>query len=70
VKITCGVQVWDGITLENGVFIGPNATFTNDPFPRSKQYPESFAQTVIRMGASIGANATVLPELTSGNIAR
>ena len=66
VTIKCGVQVWDGITLEDDVFIGPNATFTNDSFPRSKQYPESFARTVIRKGASIGANATILPGLTLG----
>jgi acetyltransferase-like isoleucine patch superfamily enzyme/dTDP-4-dehydrorhamnose 3,5-epimerase-like enzyme len=66
VTIKCGVQLWDGITLEDDVFVGPNATFTNDPFPRSKQYPESFARTVIRKGASIGANATILPGLTIG----
>ena len=69
VTIKCGVQLWDGITLENDVFIGPNATFTNDPFPRSKQYPQSFARTVIRKGASIGANATILPGLTIGQYA-
>ena len=51
VTIKCGVQLWDGITLEDDVFVGPNATFTNDPFPRSKQYPEAFARTVIRRGA-------------------
>jgi len=66
VTIKCGVQLWDGITLENDVFIGPNVTFTNDPFPRSKQYPEAFSRTVIRAGASIGANATILPGLTIG----
>jgi acetyltransferase-like isoleucine patch superfamily enzyme/dTDP-4-dehydrorhamnose 3,5-epimerase-like enzyme len=66
VTIKCGVQLWDGITLEDDVFVGPNATFTNDPFPRSKQYPEAFARTIIRKGASIGANATILPGLTIG----
>ena len=66
VTIKCGVQLWDGITLEDDVFVGPNATFTNDPFPRSKQYPEAFTRTVIRKGASIGANATILPGLTIG----
>jgi len=69
VTIKCGVQLWDGITLEDDVFVGPNATFTNDPFPRSKQYPQSFARTVIRQGASIGANATILPGLTIGQYA-
>lgn len=66
VTVKCGVQLWDGITLEDEVFIGPNATFTNDPFPRSKQYPEQFPRTVICRGASIGANATILPGLTIG----
>ncbi|MGV3625168.1 MAG: WxcM-like domain-containing protein [Archangium sp.] len=66
VTIKCGVQVWDGITLEDDVFVGPNATFTNDPFPRSKQYPEKFARTVVKHGASIGGNATLLPGITIG----
>jgi UDP-2-acetamido-3-amino-2,3-dideoxy-glucuronate N-acetyltransferase len=66
VTIKCGVQLYDGIRVENDVFIGPNATFTNDLFPRSKQYPERFARTTIRQGASIGANATVLPGIEVG----
>ncbi len=66
VTIKCGVQVWDGITIEDDVFVGPNATFTNDSFPRSKRYPERFARTVVRTGASIGANATILPGITIG----
>ncbi|MDD2272283.1 MAG: WxcM-like domain-containing protein [Desulfuromonadaceae bacterium] len=66
VTVKCGVQIWDGIRIENDVFIGPNATFTNDMFPRSKQYPDMFAQTVIQNGASIGANATILAGITIG----
>jgi UDP-2-acetamido-3-amino-2,3-dideoxy-glucuronate N-acetyltransferase len=66
VTIKCGVQLWDGITLEDDVFVGPNATFTNDRFPRSRQYPKSFPRTVVRRGASIGANATILPGLEIG----
>ncbi|MGB5059730.1 MAG: N-acetyltransferase, partial [Candidatus Promineifilaceae bacterium] len=50
VTIKSGVQLWDGITLEDDVFVGPNATFTNDPFPRSKQYPDEFAKTMVRHG--------------------
>ena len=69
VTIKCGVQLWDGLRVADDVFIGPNATFTNDPFPRSGQHLESFAQTVIRRGASIGANATVLPGITIGEYA-
>lgn len=66
VTIKCGVQVWDGVTIEDDVFIGPNATFTNDGFPRSRQPPERYLRTVVKKGASIGANATVLPGLTIG----
>jgi UDP-2-acetamido-3-amino-2,3-dideoxy-glucuronate N-acetyltransferase len=66
VTIKSGVQLWDGVRLEDDVFVGPNATFTNDPFPRSKRYQEAVAHTVVRRGASIGANATILPGLTIG----
>ncbi|RYY48743.1 MAG: N-acetyltransferase [Chitinophagaceae bacterium] len=66
VTIKPGVQIWDGITIEDNVFIGPNVTFTNDLKPRSKVYPEAFAKTVIKQGASIGANATILPGLVIG----
>ena len=66
VTIKCGVQVWDGVSLEDDVFVGPNVTFTNDPFPRSKQYPTAFSKILVRRGASIGANATILPGITIG----
>ncbi|MEI7698936.1 MAG: WxcM-like domain-containing protein [Planctomycetia bacterium] len=66
VTIKCGVQLWDGITLEDDVFIGPNATFTNELYPRSKVYPENYAETRVCAGASIGASATILPGLTIG----
>lgn len=66
VTIKPGVQIWDGITIEDNVFIGPNATFTNDLKPRSKQYPDKFLRTVVKAGASIGANATILPGITIG----
>jgi len=64
VTLKCGVQLWDGLSIEDDVFVGPNATFTNDPFPRSKQKPERFSPTLIRRGASIGANATILCGVT------
>ena len=67
VTLKCGVQLWDGVRLEDDVFVGPNATFTNDPFPRSRRPPERFAITIVRAGASIGANATILPGLTIGS---
>lgn len=66
VTIKCGVQLWDGIRIEDDVFIGPNATFSNDIFPRSKRYPQTFAVTTVQRGASIGANATLLPGITVG----
>lgn len=66
VTVKCGVQLWDGLRLGDRVFIGPNATFTNDRFPRSKRHPQQFLQTIIEDDASIGANATVLPGVRVG----
>lgn len=66
VTIKCGVQLWDGLRVEEDVFIGPNVTFTNDLFPRSKCYPESFLPTQIKAGASIGGGAVILPGITIG----
>ena len=66
VTIKCGVQVWDGLRIEDDVFVGPNATFTNDPMPRSGQHLPKYPVTYIRRGASIGANATILPGITIG----
>jgi UDP-2-acetamido-3-amino-2,3-dideoxy-glucuronate N-acetyltransferase len=66
VTLKCGVQVWDGVTLEDDVFVGPNATFTNDPFPRSLHHREKFMPTLVKAGASIGANATILCGTTIG----
>jgi UDP-2-acetamido-3-amino-2,3-dideoxy-glucuronate N-acetyltransferase len=65
VTIKSGVQLWDGMRIDDDVFIGPNATFTNDRFPRSKQ-PFTLLETRIKQGASIGANATILPGITIG----
>ena len=69
VTIKSGVQLWDGVTLEDDVFVGPNVTFTNDNFPRSRRWPERFERTVVKSGASIGANATLLPGVTVGRLA-
>lgn len=66
VTIKSGVQLWDGLRVGNDVFIGPNATFTNDRFPRSKIYPETFAQTRLEDHVSVGANAVLLPGVTIG----
>lgn len=66
VTIKNGVQLWDGLRVEDDVFIGPNVSFTNDRYPRSRQYPDSFAVTRIETGASIGAGAVILPGLVIG----
>ena len=66
VTIKSGVYLWDGIRIEDNVFIGPNATFVNDTYPKSKQYPSSFKKTIIRKGASIGANTTLLGGIEIG----
>lgn len=66
VTIKSGVQLWDGVRLDDDVFVGPNVTFTNDRFPRSKQYPAKFAETVVEAGASIGGGAVILPGVRIG----
>lgn len=60
VTIKCGVYLWDGIRIKDNVFIGPNVTFTNDKYPRSKNRKFSLERTIVEEGASIGANATIL----------
>lgn len=66
VTIKPGVQIWDGVTIEDKVFIGPNVTFTNDLFPRSKNTDFERKNTLIKKGASIGANSTLLAGITIG----
>lgn len=66
VTVKSGVQIWDGTRIEDNVFIGPNATLTNDLMPRSKKYPEKFAGITLKKGCSIGANATLLPGIIVG----
>ncbi|QZP22914.1 MULTISPECIES: acyltransferase [unclassified Pseudomonas] len=69
VTLKSGVFLWDGTRIEDNVFIGPNATFTNDSMPRSKVYPGKFVGITVKVGASIGANATILPGVTIGRSA-
>ena len=66
VTVKSGIYLWNGISVGNDVFLGPNVTFTNDKYPRSKQYPESFQRITIEDGASIGAGAIILGGLTIG----
>jgi acetyltransferase-like isoleucine patch superfamily enzyme len=69
VTVKSGVYLWDGTRIADDVFIGPNATFTNDAMPRSKVYPEQFNGITLERGASIGANATLLPGIVIGEYA-
>ena len=66
VTIKNGVYLYDGMTIEDNVFIGPNATFCNDRYPKSKNKDFKLEKIVIKKGASIGANATILPGVTIG----
>ncbi len=66
VTVKSGVYIWDNTTIENDVFIGPCAAFTNDKFPRSKCHDKKFDSIHVKEGASIGANATILPGVTLG----
>jgi acetyltransferase-like isoleucine patch superfamily enzyme len=66
VTVKSGVSLWDGVRLEDDVFVGPNVTFCNDKFPRSKQRPERFLTTIVRKGASLGGGAVILPGVTIG----
>lgn len=66
VTVKSGVYIWDGVEIEDDVFIGPCVAFTNDKNPRSKHYPLEFLKTIIKKGASIGANATILPGIILG----
>lgn len=69
VTVKSGVQLWDGVELEDDVFVGPNVTFTNDRFPRSGNKAYTMLKTLVRKGASIGANSTILPGITIGEYA-
>jgi UDP-2-acetamido-3-amino-2,3-dideoxy-glucuronate N-acetyltransferase len=66
VTIKCGVQLWDGLRVADDVFIGPNVSFSNDKYPKSKQYQAKVEETYIGRGASIGGGASILPGLRIG----
>jgi len=66
VTVKSGVQLWNGLRVGDDVFIGPNATFSNDKYPRSKHYERTVLETHIARGASIGGGATILPGLHIG----
>ena len=70
------VCVWDGVKLEDDVFVGPNAAFTNDVYPRSPRMPAArdryrkkdnwLATTTVERGATIGANASIVAGVRIG----
>ena len=66
VTIKNGVSIYDGITIEDNVFIGPNVAFCNDKYPKSKNINFKLERILIKKGASIGANATILPGVIIG----
>jgi UDP-2-acetamido-3-amino-2,3-dideoxy-glucuronate N-acetyltransferase len=66
VTIKNGNQLWDGLRVGDDVFIGPNVTFTNDKFPRSKHAIKKLVNTIISEGASIGGGSTILPGISIG----
>ena len=66
VTVKSGVQLWDGVIVEDNVCIGPNATFTNDKYPRSKNPDWKLKKITVKKGASIGANSTILAGVTIG----
>jgi UDP-2-acetamido-3-amino-2,3-dideoxy-glucuronate N-acetyltransferase len=69
VTIKCGVWLWDGSIIENNVFVGPNVTFTNDLYPRSKNKNFQKKDTILKVGCSIGANSTLLAGIKIGKYA-
>lgn len=66
VTVKSGVYLWNGVRLEDDVFVGPNVTFTNDKYPRSKVYPDKFLITLVEKGATVGGGAVLLPGITIG----
>ena len=69
VVIKNGVSIWEGVTIEDRVFIGPNVSFTNDHLPRAKIFHETYEKTLIKEGASIGSNATIVAPRVVGQYA-
>lgn len=68
VVVKNGIAIYAGVRIEDGAFIGPNAVFTNDLAPRAG-YPKPLALTVVRRGASVGANVTILANTVIGEFA-
>lgn len=71
VTVKNGVAIWEGVTIEDDVFLGPNCVFTNDPNPRAyiKKPHEALVHTTLKKGATIGANAVIVCGITIGKFA-
>lgn len=69
VTVKNGISVWDGVTVEDNVFLGPHMVFTNDLRPRSKAHDYEQVKTIVRKGATVGANATLVGGVTIGRYA-
>jgi acetyltransferase-like isoleucine patch superfamily enzyme len=69
VTVKCGVSLYDGLRLEDDVFVGPDVSFANDPRPRAGVHLSSYLPTIVRAGASLGAGAVILPGVTIGRYA-
>ena len=68
-RIQNNVSVFQGVTIESDVFVGPSVVFTNDLFPRASAGSWDVVPTVIRRGASLGANATIICGVEIGEFA-
>lgn len=68
-KIQNNVNVYHGVTIEDDVFCGPSMTFTNDLFPRAFNNDWKITETLVKKGASIGANSTIVCGVTIGEYA-
>ncbi|NIA12360.1 MAG: hypothetical protein GWP10_22255, partial [Nitrospiraceae bacterium] len=69
VVVKNGVSIWEGVTIEDRVFVGPNVSFTNDRVPRAKVFREQYDKILIKEGASIGANASIVGPRVIGKYA-
>ena len=68
-KIQNAVSIYDGVTIESQVFVGPNASFTNDKVPRAFNVDWEITKTLVQKGASLGANCTIICGIVIGEYA-
>src|ERR1700752_918572 len=66
VTVKCGVSLYDGLELEEDVFVGPDVSFSNDSRPPGRVHPETRPKPLVRTGASLGAGSVILAGVTIG----